>query len=144
MANGQGMSGIRQRLSRRGLALPALRLQGGYFASKSPHDTAWGNLLLTIFTPLGGRFMNRGFGSGLNTILFEPNLPDSASRAEFIIRDSASRHTPHIIITDVIVVNVKKTLQIKVSFHLVDDTRVEERLIQLDRAQIVRLLGLAA
>lgn len=134
---------MRQRLSRRGLALPALRLRGGYFASKSPHDTAWGDLLLTLFTPIGGRFMNRTFGSGLNRVLFEPNLPSLASTAEFIIRDTAAKWTPHIVISRVITSRnlTRKAIQIKVSFHLVDDTRVEERLVALDTAQVVRLLG---
>ena len=99
---------------------------------------------MTIFTPIGGRPMNRTFGSGLNSVLFEPNLADLTSTAEFIVRDAAAQWCPHIIIDRVIAVRDKKAMQLKISFHLVDDDAVSDRLIELNTDQIVRFLGLQA
>lgn len=141
MSNGPGLSALRQRMSRRGLALPAIRTRGGYFASKSPHDTAWGDLMLAIFCPIGGRAMNRTFGSGLHLLLMEPNFTDLGSRASFVIEDTARKWTPHVVITDVGVLSRRERLFLKVSFHLVDDTRTEARLIELNRRDIVRFLS---
>ena len=97
--------------------------------------------MLAVFTPIGGRFMNRGFGSGMNSVLYEPNLPDLASQAEYVLRDTAALWVPHIVITQVLSGRTPKKLQLKTSFHLVDDDLVEDRLIELDNAQIVRLIG---
>jgi len=133
---------IRQRIELRGLALPAIRQRGGYFASRAPHDTAWGDLMLAIFTPVGGRFMNRGFGSGLWRLLFEPSLGGVSTRAEFVIRDAA-RQVPQIVIREVIASSQEKTVFLKVAFHLVDDTRGEERLVEIDRSSVTRFLGVA-
>lgn len=141
MSNGPGLSGVRQRVARRGLALPAIRTRGGYFASKSPHDTAWGDLMLAIFCPIGSRFMNRTFGSGLHTVLFEPNSSDLSSRAAFVVQDAAQKHAPHVVILDVGVLSRGKSLFLKISFRLVDDAQAETRLIELDRSGVVRLLG---
>ena len=137
-----GKSGLRQFQTRRGLALPAIRSKGGYFASKSPHATAFGDLMLAIFTPIGSRPMNRTFGSGLNSILFEPNLADLASTAEFIVRDAAGEWVPHIVIDRVIVVRDRTALQLKIFFHLVDDETVSDRLVEIATADVVRFLGL--
>lgn len=132
---------MRQRAARRGLALPAIRTRGGYFASKSPHDTAWGDLMLAIFCPIGGRFMNRTFGSGLHSILFEPNFTNLVGQARFVIEDTAQQWVPHVVIDDVQVSTKRESLFLKISFHLVDDQRTEMRLIELSRRDIVRFLG---
>ena len=133
---------LRQQIELRGLALPAIRTRGGYFASRSAHDTAWGDLMLAIFTPVGGRFMNRVFGSGLWRILFEPTSPDISTRAEFVIRD-ASRQVPQIVVREVIVSQRNRNIFLKVSFHLMSDNAIEERLVELDRSAVTRFLGIA-
>lgn len=141
MSNGPGLSGVRQRVARRGLALPAIRTRGGYFASKSPHDTAWGDLMLAIFCPIGSRFMNRTFGSALHRLLFEPNTADLSVQAEYLIRDAAQKWAPHVVITAVEAATRREHVFLKISFHLVGDTQTETRLIELDRRDVVRLLG---
>lgn len=85
----------------RGLALPAVKGPGGYFESKGEGDVSWGDLMLTLFTPLGGRVMRRGFGSSLYDLLFEPLVPDEFQLVGAAIRDIAARQLPHVTVTKV-------------------------------------------
>ena len=142
MAGNFGKGGLRQRVELRGLGLPAIRTRGGYFASKSPHDVAWGDLMLAIFCPINGRFMNRTFGSGLDDVLFEPNIRELASTAELVIQDTAQKWVSHIVIDDIEISATRRNLFIKVSFHLTDDDLSVARLIELPRDDLVRSLGL--
>ena len=86
--------------------------------------------------------MNRTFGSGLNAVLFEPNLADLSSTAEFIIRDAAAQWVPHVVIDRVQIARNEKVMTLRVSFHLVEDDAVSDRLVELDRSAIVQFLGL--
>jgi phage baseplate assembly protein W len=126
---------------RRGLALPALRNQGGYFASKSPHDTAWGDLLLSLFTPIGGRCMKRGFGSGLYDILFEPNVAENQPVIDMMIRSAAERGAPQVVLDLVDIQVATYGPQIKIAFHLVTDDTTVTKLVQLNREGVIRTLA---
>lgn len=139
--NATTLNATNQRQERRGLALPAVRSVGGYFASKSVHDTAWGDLLLALFTRIGGRVMLRTYGSGLHLLQFEPQDPRLLQQTIFVINDTASQHVPHVRIQNVQVNSVGEILRIKVSFSLVDDGLTEDRLMELPRDQIIRFLA---
>ena len=53
-----------------GLSLPAVQRGGGYFVNQQPLNRVWGDILLTVYTPIGSRPMRRSFGSALwNMIL---------------------------------------------------------------------------
>lgn len=125
----------------RGLALPAVRSAGGYFASKNRYDVAWGDLLRAIFTPIGTYPMNRRFGSGIWNVLFEPNIEESASEVEFIIRDAVRIWTPHILLQSVDVKSDQRSIRILVQFGLLEDLGVVERLVRLPRDDIIRFLA---
>jgi phage baseplate assembly protein W len=129
-----------QRL-RRGLALPAIRTVGGYFASKSAHDTAWGDLLLAIFTPIGSRPGKRNFGSALSKVLFEPDPKGQQPLVESIIIDTAKVWVPHVVVQSVIVQTVEKVLQLRITFHLTGDATAETRLVRVNNRPEVRLLS---
>ena len=122
----------------RGLGLPALQGAGGYFAAKTRHQVAWGDLLNALLCPIGGRFMRRAFGSGLYNVLFEPGMADNPQLIRFMVFDAASRHCPHIQIRDVIIAVDGDTVNLRVSFSLAEDAAVEERLVQLARGTVVR------
>ncbi len=104
-----------------GLALPAIRTAGGYFVSKNEYDAAWGNLILALQCPTGGRPMQRTFGSNLAKILFDP--VDDASR-QLVVRSivqAAAQWVPSITINTVDVQSTKGTVSVKVTFSLVKD-----------------------
>jgi phage baseplate assembly protein W len=105
-----------------GLALPATRAAGGYFATKTGVDVAWGDLLLAILCPIGGRVMSRSFGSDVPLAVFSQNdatLMDQLARS---IRDAAARHAPHVSIIDVQTKTDKNTVNLTVAFAFGGDT----------------------
>jgi phage baseplate assembly protein W len=123
---------------RRGLALPALREAGGYFASKTRFQVAWGDLLIALLCPIQGRFMNRSFGSGLHRVLFEPGVADNPQLIEYMVTDAAARHCPSIVIRSVDTVADGDVVDLRVNFSLVEDSAVEQKLVRLARGVVVR------
>jgi hypothetical protein len=120
----------------RGLALPATKGPGGYFESKTPQDVAWGNLLLALLTPQGGRFMRRGLGSALYEQLFEPVVEGDFPLVDYTIREAAARQlaTVNITRTDISVRNSGRGLDVHVFFRLRSDLEVEEsRTVQIPK-----------
>ena len=81
-------------LQRRGLALPAVRSAGGYFASKGPLDRAWGDLILALFVPVGSRAMRRDYGSGLHRLIFDPAVEQDDPVVLYAAQEAASRNAP--------------------------------------------------
>lgn len=130
----------RPNIDERGLALPALRITGGYFASKGPHDVAWGDLIMALFIRLNSRFMRRNVGSSFADILFEPNAESNLQLLDAIVRETAERDVPSIVVDDITLILGEKDVSIKISFHLTDDDTVEERLIQLQRGNQIRII----
>jgi phage baseplate assembly protein W len=61
-----------------GLALPASRLNGGYFAAQPTKQRCYSDILMTAFTPIGSRPFLRTFGSGL------PGLPFTNVQASVV------------------------------------------------------------
>jgi phage baseplate assembly protein W len=118
----------------RGLALPAVRGSGGYFASKTLEDAAWGDLLLVLFTKIGARPFRRDFGSGLIGLLFDPSTPQIAQRATFEITDAVSRGAPHIVIQDVVITRSGKSVNLTISFSLRGTPGSVTRTARLDRS----------
>lgn len=106
-----------------GLALPALRNKGGYFGPKRDADKGWGDLLLTLYTPIGTRPMNRQFGSQLWQTLFNNEVVRDAPLMEFFIQDAASRWCPHVVIDTVSVAPDAgtKSFNISMQFRLATD-----------------------
>jgi len=113
----------------RGLALPAIKGSGGYFESKDAGDVSWGDLLLTLFTPLGGRVMRRSFGSSLYDLLFEPLIPGEFQIVGAAIRDIASRQLPHVSITRTEIRELAsgKGMEIKIFFRVETNREVEQQ-----------------
>jgi phage baseplate assembly protein W len=127
-------------VERRGLALPALRRVGGYFASKNRYDTAWGDLLLTLFVPTGTRPGKRDFGSALHRVLFEPDVLRQQEVVERVVLQAAARWTPHIVIHEVKVQALDKRLQLWIGFGLVGEASADRRLVQLSRSGEIKTL----
>lgn len=105
----------------RGLALPATKGPGGYFESKSPSDTAWGDLMLALFTPIGGRFMRRSLGSALYEHLFEPVVENDFPLVDYAIREAADRQLQNVRIDATEIKEVPRGLEIRVRFRLRGD-----------------------
>lgn len=118
----------------RGLALPATKGPGGYFESKSPEDVAWGNLLLAILTPQGGRFMRRGLGSALYEQLYEPVVEGDFPLVDYTIREAVSRQLATVNITRTDVSARERGLSVHVFFRRRADLEVEEaRTVQVPK-----------
>ena len=113
----------------RGLALPAIKGSGGYFESKGAGDVSWGDLMLALFTPLGGRIMRRSFGSSLYDLLFEPVVPGEFQIIGAAIRDVANRQLPHVSVTNVEIraQSNGKAIEIKISFRVETSREIERQ-----------------
>lgn len=114
-------SSFRSATELRGLALPALKGSGGLFESKGPEDVAWGDLILGLFTPLGGRVMRRGLGSALYELLFEPIDEGDFALVNYTVREAVSRQLPHVSIVRLAVRSVERGIEIHVFFRLNSD-----------------------
>lgn len=110
----------------RGFALPATKGPGGYFESKNPGDTAWGDLLLALLTPQGGRFMRRTLGSALYEQLFEPVVASEFPLVDYTIRQASDRQLSNVRIARTAIREVPRGIEIKVFFRLRSDLGVEE------------------
>jgi phage baseplate assembly protein W len=112
----------------RGLALPALKGSGGYFESKGEGDVAWGDLLMALFVPIGGRVMRRSFGSSLYELLFDPIIEGEFQLVDAAIKDIAARNLPHVTVTRTLIRTAEsnKGIEIKVFFR-VNSSRDQER-----------------
>ncbi len=128
-------------IERRGLALPAVRTVGGYFASKNRYDTAWGDLLLAIFVPIGSRPGLRDFGSPLDMMLFEPNILQRQQMVQQVIRETAARWTPHVVIRDIALRVLEKRLKLSIAFGLQGEQFVDRRQILLPRDRVIKALA---
>lgn len=128
-------------VERRGLALPAIRTVGGYFASKNRYDTAWGDLLLAIFVPIGSRPGKRDFGSALDTTLFDPDVLQSQQMVLQIISETAARWTPHVVIREVKVEIVDKSRKLWIAFGLQGEQFTDRRQILLPRERVIKALS---
>jgi len=117
-----------------GLALPASRIPGGYVRSKQPLDTAWGDLMQAVLTPIGARPMARAFGSPLRDYLFDPNDSRNQPLIEQAIRAAAATWTPHVVIFSVEVRVVPEgRVQVAIRFGLLGDSEPAERMIEVNR-----------
>jgi len=130
---------------RRGLALPALRTAGGYFASRNRYDVAAGDVMRTLLTPIGSVPAKRDFGSALYRMVQDPMLEDRVELVDYVCRDALSKWCPHVVLhwVKVQLVPAKRTMQIKVAFRLVDDATPVERMVEipLDAVRVVATSG---
>jgi phage baseplate assembly protein W len=126
-----------------GLGLPALKLAGGYFASKGPYDMAWSDLIIAIFTPIGGQPMNRRFGCGLKNMLFEPMTQTLSQLCTYAIQRAAQAHCPHVSVSSVIALTdpTHHRVQLDITFGLSSDRAyVGTRSVTILKSNIIQVL----
>jgi len=111
----------------RGLGLPLRRIPGGYFRGKDPLETAWGDLMIALFSPIGSRPFQRGFGSGLRDLLFEPNTPQVSAEVSQVVMEAAARWTPHVRVDFVNVQAEDDGVSVVIGFGLASDASVGQR-----------------
>lgn len=130
-----------------GLGLPVTRQSGGYFTLKKGKDVAFSDLVIAIFTPIGGRPMKRDFGSGLSTLLFDPNDKTAIGVINKVIRDAAQKWCPYVSVQQVDVAQNGRYMYLRIVFSLTDDRTPVERVVtvpfdqpaaQINSAEIVR------
>ncbi|RKX63113.1 MAG: hypothetical protein DRP42_08010 [Tenericutes bacterium] len=128
-----------------GLALPAIRTAGGYFASKDRYETAWGDLLLAIFIPIRSRPMRRSIGSAAYTVLFEMQDAATAGLLQQAIITTAETQCPHLNILDVVILPDKdgKKLKVKVTWCLEAELLQIESFVEITFTDVHRFLGAA-
>jgi len=121
----------------RGLALPTRRGAGGYFPSASQIDVAWSDLMIALFTPQNGRPMNRSFGTTLYDLLFEP-IAAEFELVKLVVRDTATRSCPHLVIQDVSVASPEpEHVEVGVTFALRSDLEnLQERSVLLKKTSV--------
>lgn len=125
-----------------GLALPAIRTQGGYFASRDAYDTAFGDVVLTIMCPIGGRWGNRQFGSASSSYLFDPADSALVSLLKEAISTAISTWCPHVNLLDTKVNVNGVTVQLFITFSLATDrTTPVTKLLTVSRRSAIQFLS---
>jgi phage baseplate assembly protein W len=125
-----------------GLALPAVRLSGGYFAARDALDTAFGDLIVALMCPVGGRFMRRLFGSGVDKYTFSPSDDVMASALRAEIFATAKSLVPTITILGVLVRSGATKVDISIRFSLASDTTTDrQKLLTMPRNQAIQFLS---
>ena len=127
----------------RGLALPAIRTAGGYFVSKQPDDVAWGDLIITLFTPIGSRLMRRQFGSALSTLVFDPSDATLQTDITTVIQAAAALWAPMVTIRGVTTTLNGKQVGVTVSFSRADNTSqvLNSPTVYVSKADVIGLLA---
>lgn len=125
-----------------GPALPAIRTSGGYFADRDQYDTAWGDVILAIMCPVGGRWGNRRFGSGVPSVLFDPSDVALAALLNQYVSDTLKKWVPTVrfLGTNVSITGSQVSLQI--SFSLASDpVQPVARLLKVNRRAAIQFLS---
>jgi phage baseplate assembly protein W len=126
----------------RGLALPAKKGVGGYFAVRGYYDVCWGDLLLACFCPVGGRAMARNFGSQVQAALYDPLDTTTFGNLEAAIRETAASFVPHVRILSVQVSKGGPSqVQIRISFTPAGEVNAETRTLNIDRTSTLRVIS---
>jgi phage baseplate assembly protein W len=125
-----------------GPALPAVRLSGGYFADRDALDTAFGDLIIAIMCPVGGRFMRRGFGSNLEQLLFSPSDSALIAALQGAVQAAAQQWVPTMRIVEVLVRPRGGTVDMNIKFALASDTTTQrQKLLTVPRSQAIQFLS---
>jgi len=121
------------KVDRRGLALPALRRSGGYFASKNRYDTAIGDFLRTILTPIGSVPGKRDFGCSLNRLLYEPGIADKPALVRHVVEESRRKWTPHVLIDRFALQwdESKRTARLRFRLKLQGEAQLVDQLVEV-------------
>jgi phage baseplate assembly protein W len=139
-----GTTSLAQTTTLKGLGLPALRGAGGYFAVKNRYDVAWSDLMIALFTPIGGRAFDRSFGSGLHHVLFSPVTVAVDQLANYTVKQAAALWCPHVTVIDIQVKVDGKAIQLGIKFALTDDlSRPDFRAVQINKSSVIQLLQAA-
>lgn len=129
----------------RGLSLPLTRVGGGYLRTKDRYDVCWGDLIMVLFCPIGGRAMSRSFGSLVPNAVFEQQAPLLQQRLKQYVQDAAQRWCPHVKVFDVVVqfdgASTKRAIVLSVAFAPADEPAAQKRTVRLDRSATLRALG---
>lgn len=86
-----------------GIALPATRTAGSYFAPKDALEAAWSKVLIAVLTPVGSRFNKRDFGCAVADNLF--GFLDAATEemVKYHITTAITRHVPEVTVAEIVV-----------------------------------------
>ncbi len=130
---------------RSGLALPVVRLNGGYLAARSAYDLAWSDLIVAAFCPVGGRVMRRNLGSTAPDQLMNPVDSFLEAGLSSAIQSAVATQCPHIRILDVAVKSTTRAqVEVSISFTLTNIPQsVETRLARLDRRMVADIMRIS-
>lgn len=125
-----------------GYALPAIRGAGGYFPSKNKYDTAWGDVIIAIMCPIGGRPMRRAFGSGLADTLFDFSDDRSSSLIKKSLTSAINTYVPHVNVINIDVQRDGKSVTVLVEFSLREEpSKVVQRAVKIDKRTTMNTLA---
>lgn len=125
-----------------GYALPAIRGAGGYFAARNQYDTAWGNIILAIMTPVGARPFRRGQGSTMADSLFDAADARMLLTIKQSIVSAVAKQVPHVQILDVTTQSEGTTVTVLVEFALREEpSKSQQRAIRIDKRSVLNVLS---
>lgn len=118
-------------MSLRGLAFPAIRHAGGFFATRTAYDVAWGDLLFLILTPYGSRPGQRDFGCALHDLVMAQTTEALASLSRDYILRAVKQWAPHLKVQDVRAAVVENQLVLDIDFGLTAEESSTTRQVQV-------------
>ena len=113
-----------------GITLPLQFGENTFEQSFQTKDQIKSNIKNLLLTKRGERILQPQFGSGLQSLLFEPNVDDLEGRIEDTINDSLKQWLPYVTADEI---NIESTdelrdnnkLNVSIKFRIGDDINLE-------------------
>jgi len=113
-----------------GITLPLTFGENTFEQSFLTKDQVKSNIKNLLLTKKGERILQPEFGSGLQSLLFEPNVDDLAGKIEDTINDSLKKWLPYVTMEEI---NIESTdelrdnnrLNVSIDFRIGDNINLE-------------------
>ena len=113
-----------------GITLPLQFGENTFEQSFQTKDQAKSNIKNLLLTKRGERILQPEFGSGLQSLLFEPNVDDLEGRIEDTINDSLKQWLPYVTAEEIDIESTDELrdnnkLNVSIKFRIGDDINLE-------------------
>jgi hypothetical protein len=113
-----------------GITLPLIFGENTFVQSFQTKDQVKSNIKNLLLTKKGERIIQPQFGSGLQSLLFEPNVDDLEGRIEDIINESLEQWLPYVTAEEIDIESTDELrdnnkINVSIKFRIGDDINLE-------------------
>lgn len=113
-----------------GITLPLIFGENTFVQSFQTKDQVKSNIKNLLLTKRGERILQPQFGSGLQSLLFEPNVDDLEGRIEDIINESLEQWLPYVTAEEIDIESTDELrdnnkINVSIKFRIGDDINLE-------------------